>query len=198
MKRFFLIMLLILLVLVPAAFTEDFTGCWVVRQTQGQVLISRSGDCYKFTKESFYRGELNTDSGVLDCKGQTGEVIYKNGMKTRIKREDDGHLCENSIEDWVRVDTKPEAGSFDISGTWVMDGGKIVFTQKNNEITGQKFTRGKQISEYSGLIRGRMISLKEHHLAAKKSDSYHQMAILEPEKILMYFGWNGDTYLTRQ
>ncbi len=196
MKRALLILFLIFAL--SAISAEDLTGCWVIRQNQGQVKISKINSRYKFEKESFYRGEINNTTGVIICDGARGTITYKNGLKTRMKITGEDCLCENNIEDWVRVSDSPETERFNVSGTWAEAENKVVFSQSGDRISGKKYLRDKLISEYKGIIKEHMISLREHYVAGGRPDTYQRMAVMDKDKILMNFGWTGDTYLTRQ
>ncbi len=173
--------------LIPGLSATDFSGIWIVKKDKYQIVVNKSGSGYSFKKISFWKGKRSEHSGTFTVRGNRLQIKYAAGTTASAVIKTPEHFVESSTVNWEKVKNSTDFPSFSISGKWKHFNSEIILTQKGNTVTGKKMFNGKVMSNYTGLIEGYLLKLKEEQQGARPMEL--SLLILDNSRILFAAGW---------
>jgi len=180
-----------------SCFAADLTGVWVIKQSKGVAHVTPAEGGYTFIKESYYRGEKETQKGIIRMEGTDLSFQYSLSLSTSGTLENPDRVIENSIEDWVRIKDGEKEVSFDLTGTWAFLDSVVTLRQAGTRLSGVEKKNGETVAEFDGFIDGRLISLKVIRQAKRIHPDFLELVIMDRDTLLYSWGFAEDTYWNR-
>lgn len=172
----------------------DLSGIWIVKYDKYQVIVTGSGDSYKFRKISFYRGKRSETGGSFTVQNGNLKIQYNGGQKAAAVIKNPAHIVESSTVNWEKVNDSVNYPLFNLSGTWKNFNSEIVLKQNGSVVTGIKYFNGKEYSRFNGEVEGYLLRLKENYISSIKPME-HSLVILDNNRLVFSSSRNSQDNL---